>query len=162
VRVKPKLELIISALLYFNKGNSRKLITVKLKLGAIILSLSWFTSACEPTQTCYLPAQILPPVNFVNGSDTLNLSLNDTLKLIVATPNYQYYSFRIVDSLFIIRQDGLCLQKPDSVYKGGINLFIPVDSIIIKPGKYGLEIYGEPFTNLKYLNKLQSFPFYVK
>ena len=152
--------LVITTLLFFNNGKSRKLIAAKLKLGALILSFSWFTTSCDIGQTCYAPAPAENSVYLYNN-DTLNISLNDSLKLIVNNPTFNNYSYRINDTLNSLKQNGLCEQLTDSLRYNSKVLYFLVDKSL-GAGKYNLEVFGEKSTDLKYVTKLQSFPLYIK
>jgi hypothetical protein len=64
--------LIISLLVFLTKGENKKLISTKLKLGAFLLSFNWFVSGCDPGfSTCYMPSL---------GNDEISIMNKDTTK----------------------------------------------------------------------------------
>ena len=151
--------LIISALLYFNNGKSRKLVAAKLKLGALMLSFSWFTTACEPYVSCYAPAELPNSVFIQVKGDTIHLSLKDTLRLEIIHPTYNFYSFQISDSINNIKSKGLCVEVKDSSSTNARLLYIPID-VVIPAGTHSISIFGEKSADFLYQDRLSLFKFF--
>jgi hypothetical protein len=150
---------VVCVLVYLNKGKSGKLIATKLKLGAFILSFSWFVSSCEPVVTCYEPAllentiMIEPPGKFNPG---------DTLKGSVDNRTYDYFSYFLIDSASAgIKQSGILNPNDTTLKDYNEPFFIMLDSSLTA-GTYYIDIYGENTAELKKTKFLQRFTIFIK
>jgi hypothetical protein len=149
---------IISLLLYFNRGNSRKLIRAKLKTGAFLLSFSYF-SACGELPggseiMCYDPEL---PKNYISleniqpayhPGDTINGGVNQ--------PTFQQYSFKIIKNGETETDTKGWLVAVDSAFDGSYDPFYLIIPQMVTMGNYELKIYGEPTGSFTFTNELRS------
>lgn len=144
--------LSISLWVILSGHKNAKAIRYKYKIGGMILSLSFFTSACDrpPFVTCYDPA---PPENSIYLlSNSNSFSVNDSLFFTVSSPSYPKFSYLLQDSV-----------SKDSLQKGWLEYseekyryFIPLDENLDYKGKVVLQIFGELTEEIKQKDCLYS------
>ncbi|MDL2315437.1 hypothetical protein LJC16_04180, partial [Bacteroidales bacterium OttesenSCG-928-C19] len=128
------------------KNKNAKAIRYKYKLGGLILSLSFFASACDGFpfgSSCYDP---IPPDDFYfehNGST--QFEKGDTVFFQVEEPSYSHYSYQIMDSISQEKlQEGLLEHIKDKN-----RYLIPIDTLFDYTGVCEILIYGESSEEIK-------------
>ncbi len=154
--------LSVSLWLLLSKSENVNAIKAKYKLGGMILSLSFFTTACNPPiVTCYDP---LPPSNTVFSSQLFNGGLlsGDTIFMQIFDPTYSYFSYNFTDSMKTNElQKGLIQKSADSIH-----YIVPITYSQSYNGLVYVNIYGEStneakmkelvFTGTFQLNEVQN------
>ncbi|MFH1052366.1 MAG: hypothetical protein V1779_15705 [bacterium] len=154
---------IICLMVYLSDGNAYW-IKKKLKIGALLLTITWFVNSCEKSPTievtCYDP---MPPKNTIwinNSNDTLIYSVKDTMFIHIINPSFPFYSFDITDSsLKSIKSDILKKQNDTTSYDKFYILILTNDFEI---GKYIINFFGENDTIVTKKNKIRSHDFFIK
>jgi hypothetical protein len=130
-------------------------VSKKLRLGALILSLTGVSVGCIPA-TCYYPAP-LPREDtiYIYGSDTLsheivlNRSTSDTISGKITKRRSQFLSYAIFDSLdTIVKKDDV--QPSDGVFDSDSEEFKIGLSHSILAGNYDLRFYYVPLDSIKH------------
>ena len=132
--------LLASFALFLSKGRSEFWTAKKMKLGALILTLTVTTQSCNPFRTCYDPV----PANFIEletDSDTINLNDSSNLSGVIHFRNSDKYSFKLQnDTAETVNQIEDIIPE-DSVYDEETEVFtIQVDTSL-KEGDYTLGFY---------------------
>ena len=93
--------IVVSLWLWLSKGKSAKATRAKLRVGAMILTLTSFVTATSCSTSCYDPAVPEPMVSVVSvKKDLITLNIeNDSY--------HSIYSFRIFDKYGAILQEGI-------------------------------------------------------
>ncbi len=132
--------IIISFLLWFYHGENKKLVSAKIKIGAFLLSFSFFASCGHPQPTCY---EVAPMPNSINVTLQEKIHPGDTLSGYIYSPSFKQYSFEIKDSLAQLAHQSGWLTPRDSAFNSSSDAFyIKLDSSL-KPGSYNLTIFAE-------------------
>lgn len=109
--------IIISLLVFFTRGKSKSLIAKKIKIGALILTLSSAASCYRTQTTCYAQAainQLRFKTDNKNGSIIFDLNKSNKYSAYIDGREHDNYSFQITDD------NGSILYKND---------IVPVDSV---------------------------------
>ena len=132
----------VSLMVYLSNGK-HYWIKKKLKIGAILLGLTFYANSCDvpPEVTCYDPAM---PNNYLmldQYGDTLTYSIADTMRIEIANTTYPYFSYELLnDTQDIIKSD--ILENRDTLTTNNY-----ASSIIFNeeftPGTYKISFYGE-------------------
>lgn len=144
----------VCTLVYINRGKNVKLITAKLKIGAFILSFSWFVVSGCSYDTCYVTTELenratIKPVEIYNPGDSVIGNINNT--------SFQFYSFKLVDSVTVTaKQAGYLADYDNNSGNYRKDFFLLLDNSITA-GVYSLEIYGEVSDSPKYTNLINRF-----
>ncbi len=88
---------LISALVLINNGKNAKLIAAKLRVGAFLLSFSWFAVSCTPTVECYATA--MADQIIMNNGGRQSLKPGDTIAGNIKYPNRSVYNYTLTDTL---------------------------------------------------------------
>jgi hypothetical protein len=94
--------IVVSFLIWITRGNN-SLLKKKLRIGAIILSLTGTAIGCE-SRTCYVPLNdagqnliVLNGETYPDGTFILNLALGNWIQGNIHYPTANEYSFQILD-----------------------------------------------------------------
>ncbi len=95
---------LIAGLVIITNGKNKKLIAGKIRIGAFLLSFSWFVSGCDiGVVNCYAP---VPPENIIelisknSKVEKYNQFLTgDTVFCYVHQPTFYSYAYELVDSV---------------------------------------------------------------
>lgn len=155
---------IVSAAVYFSKGKSKKWVARKMKIGAILLTLS--ASSCEkggngPLVTCYDP--VIP--NTINldayTSEKLEIKLdtNNVLSGTIYEVTKSEFSFAVVDGSSTNVQQG-ALTPADGSFDSNTEVFSLALDTELTPGLYDLKLFdsniaGQETANVNLSLKLQ-------
>lgn len=154
---------VVSVLVIITKRNPY-FVAKKLRLGALILSISGASIGC-PTTTCYEPVapniiQIDQPMS-LSDSIVVNKTLSNSIIGKISEREGNLFSYALVDSLdeAIFKDNILPI---DSVFDERVEEFkIDLDSAIV-PGQYQLRFFYGPKDSIQNLNWfLRSFPLTV-
>lgn len=147
---------VISLAVYLSRGKNKYFLAKKLKLGAMIISLTAVTNGCRtPVVTCYKPA-IIPEITSLQAYSYSNeIAINPDENELKFKTNNIYDS----DLCYIISQsENITLKGDCVVVEGGeIDLLIKLEEYLLS-GVYDLKIfYGKisATENLEY--PLESF-----
>ena len=88
---------LISALVLINNGKNAKLIAAKLRVGAFLLSFSWFAVSCTPTVECYAPAE--SNRISINTTDIQSMKPGETINGTIIYAVDSLYSYLLSDTL---------------------------------------------------------------
>lgn len=153
---------IICLMVYLSDGNAYW-IKKKLKIGALLLTFTWFANSCEKgpfENTCYLPPMPDNSIWIKNSSDSLVFSLGDTLFLQVSNPTYPFFSYEILDkSLNSIQSDMLRKLNDSSNFS---DYYFLVFKNELASEKYKINFYGEEQDSVTLKNKISSYEFSIK
>lgn len=149
--------LIVSLWVILGRNKNLRAIKYKYKLGGLILSLSFFVSACDRKSliTCYDPAVPDNTIYVENGANE-SLSAGDTISFSVYSPTYQYYSYQLLDSTSNVKlQEGML-----KFSEGVMRYILPFDYDLNYTGDCNVKIYGEEVNEVKqskllYVEKLK-------
>jgi hypothetical protein len=138
----------VSVFVFFSKGKSKFWISKKIKIGAVLLTLSAISvqPSCRPFVTCYDPVM---PNQFVLDNDSLNninLDISETNKLtgIIYSREGTEFSYNISDTsstanvLFkgeVFPTDGVFDSSQE-------NFFVEIDTSI-NPGQYRISFFNK-------------------
>jgi hypothetical protein len=131
---------VVSVLLWLSFGRNRRLVAAKMKLGALLLSFSFFASCGQPPfTTCYEPAI----ENEINFTDSMKYHAGDTVAGNLYGPTFSYYSFCISDSTNqAIQQTGM-MHAADGAFTEGTEDFWFVIDPGVPAGPKLLQLFGE-------------------
>ena len=126
----------------------------KLRIGALILSISGASTGCFTT-TCYAP---VPTNNFhvdqaINANDSILIrkSFSDTITGTISERRGNTFSYAIFDSSKnIVQKDNI--QPLDGTYDEDIEEFKIGCGPLIHPGKYDLKFYHAPKDSIQNTN----------
>ncbi|MFH1052367.1 MAG: hypothetical protein V1779_15710 [bacterium] len=152
---------IICLMVYLSNGNAYW-IKKKLKIGALLLTFSWFANSCEiePTRTCYLPAMPENSISISNQSDSIIYSIKDTMFIQIDNPSYPYFSYDILDkSMNSIKSDLLNKHFDSTTYN---EFYFLIFTVEFTPGKYQINFYGEKEEIVTRKNKIKSYDFSIE
>ena len=114
----------ISCLVILSNGKNKKLIESKMKIGAFLLTFSWFAAGCgQTTNTCYVPAQPDDIIQIKPKNSEIdphyNFNPGDSVFGIIRNSSYHTYTFDLADSISNqIKQSGtLTIDSVESRYK---------------------------------------------
>jgi hypothetical protein len=137
---------VISFLVFLTKRHPY-FVSKKLRIGALILSLSGVTAGCAQIVSCYLPA----PSNifYVDQSDTsnneitINRTTTDTITGKIENRSGTAFSYMIIDSVnaTVLKND---LTPADGVFDEAIEEFKIGLGHSLTPGNYNLRFYTSP------------------
>jgi hypothetical protein len=150
--------LIISFLVYTSNGKNAKLIAAKLKLGAFLLTFSWFVTNCDGPITCYAPFEPNDGINFYS-KDTTDFSTfkaGDTIFGNVSQRTYSNYSFKLIDSVSKVNVLKGSLTAKDGSFDNSSEQFYFLLDSNLKKGAYFINFYGEKTAQVQQLNILDS------
>jgi len=135
---------IVVSFMVFISNSNQYWLKRKLKLGAIILSLSASISACQPFATCYdpAPADYMYLINTQNNEIQLNISQTNEIKGIITPPLTKQYSFRITDSNYIEVQRDNIFADDGAFDEDSEEFTIKVDTSL-NSGKYFLYLFTQ-------------------
>jgi len=136
----------ISVMVYFTRGKNKYFLTKKLKIGAMIISLTAVTNGCRiPVATCYKPA---PPTRIISlqatdSFDEIRISQDEKLLRF----NLEYINSSEV--CYKISQNEKIINKGDCelVSNGETDMLINLNENLL-PGKYDLNIYQMKLSDL--------------
>ena len=137
---------LIAFLVYITMGKSKKLIASKIKIGAFLLSFSWFVAGCDfpSTRTCYAPA-LLPDIKITNPIDSITHSYTfkpkDTVYVQIDRASFYYYSFVLVSAITDSGSQSGYLVFDANKNQAKYYHFI-LDSVLAK-GAYFINYFGE-------------------
>jgi hypothetical protein len=147
-----------SVLVFLNKGNNRKLVRAKLKTGAFLLSVSYF-SACGhsgggPEIMCYDPAL---PENYIsiNWPDSV-YQPGDSIEGGVNMPSFKQYSFAFYKAGNNDTTAAGWLVADDKKFDGSYETFKFEVPKRMTAGEYELKIFGEPGLDYSFQNLFLS------
>jgi len=135
--------IIVSLMVFISNGNQYWL-KRKLKLGALILTLTASISACQPIISCYDPAptDYMYIENTPNSEIQLVIRQGNLIKGKIMTPVVKQYSFRITDTNYIeVQRDNIFAD--DGTFDESTEEFtIKVDTSL-NAGKYFLYLFTQ-------------------
>ncbi|HNQ69197.1 MAG TPA: hypothetical protein PKN32_12515 [Bacteroidales bacterium] len=137
---------VVSVMVYFTRGKNKYFLTKKLKIGAMIITLTAVTNGCRvPVVTCYKPA---PPPRIMSLQATESLDeirISKDEKLLNFDLEYIYSS----DVCYTISQNEKIINKGDCefVSDGETDMVINMNENLL-PGKYDLKIYQMKISEL--------------
>jgi hypothetical protein len=127
-------------------------VSKKLRLGAMIISLSGITAGCIPPSTCYVPA----PDNVfqIDQADSqtktivVSRAVSDTITGRITDRNRDAFSFMILDSLdTIVMKNNI--SPVDGVFDEDIEEFKIGFGNSLLPGNYSLRFYTVPLDSIQ-------------
>jgi hypothetical protein len=127
-------------------------VSKKLRLGAMIISLSGIAAGCLPTTTCYVPAPDnvfqIDQADSQTGAIVVSKAVSDTITGRITARNRDAYSFMIVDSLdTIVMKNNI--SPVDSVFDEAIEEFKIGFGNSLVPGNYSLRFYAVPMDSIQ-------------
>lgn len=131
----------ISLFVILSKGKNKKLINSKLKIGAFILSFSYFTACGKFGATCYEPAPLPNSIEISYNNSLFNQG--DTVFGNIYEGTFTEYFFELKDSL-----EEKIVQKGDLIASDGAfddaneNFYFILDSTV-SYGFYFVDFYGK-------------------
>jgi len=140
---------LVSLMVFLSKGSSSFWISKKIKIGALLLTLTAVTQqSCETTtSSCYAPPAIINEIEIAgtdnNNNLKVNLDIDNQLSCIIQGRESSYYSFNITNidgSDTIQRSDINALDGSFDSYVEPFN--IDIDTTI-QNGNYNLNFYAE-------------------
>jgi hypothetical protein len=139
--------LTASIALYLTKGRSQYWTAKKMKLGALLLTISAATSlsSCGPdTTTCYETVLMKDMITLQTDKNTVNLKSTNEIKGTINYRSSEIYSFNLTkDTIDTVYQKGLLIPE-DGKFNDSTEFFtIKLDTGLI-PGNYILKIYDQP------------------
>jgi hypothetical protein len=158
---------IVSFLVILTNGKNRRLIASKMKIGALLLTFTWFASGCsplDPSPTCYAPALATNVVEIKSKNPEIDNNLNfmpgDTVYGIIANSTLYAYSYQLTDSISNqIKQSG-ALTNDSIIFKEKYFHFI-LDSKLDK-GTYSINIIGTDSLGTKQIPISGNDKIYIK
>ena len=152
---------VICLMVYLSKGNAYW-IKRKLKIGALLLTFSWFANSCEKSpfvNTCYDPQPAENSIWIDNGGDTLHYPLNDTMFVQILNPSYPFFSFDVYDFNLNFIKSGLLTKRDSLPYD--TYYFVTFDKDYLS-GNYKINFYGEEDQNISKTKKIGTFDFKIE
>ncbi len=138
---------VAAAALYLSRGQSKFWTAKKMKLGALLLTITAATTiqACkdgEEQTTCYEQAQLTDGITLHTDQPYIDLNTTDTISGTITYRSSKTYSFLLKnDSLQNIIQKGNLLPI-DGAYNDSIEDFIIKLDKSLVPGRYSLSIFN--------------------
>lgn len=155
----------ICFMVYLSKGKSKKWVARKMKIGAMVLSLS--TISVVPQACCYKPAQgPYCRIEFDSKFETQNkVELQiDTENKLTGILMYSYtdkYSFSVQDTNSIIYQKGLIKPEDGDFDNSNENIFLTIDQNI-KKGEYIISFFDTDSSNIEQFYPFESKKLFIK
>jgi hypothetical protein len=150
--------LAISFFLWMKGGKDKYLIKAKIRIGAMMLSFSYFVSCGYPQRTCY---EMPPSPNAVMMTLGDSIHSGDSIEGNIYNPSFANYSYRIMDSSGTVKlQEALLSPVYGSFAKNQGNFILVIDSKL-KAGQYQLEIFSENSSVITGTKLLDSIPFQI-
>lgn len=147
----------IALLLFLSNGENKKLISAKLKIGALLLSFGWLASCEIGTTTCYAPA----PNNLLNINTDSTYAAGDTLRDNLIGGSYKFYSFILSEQQSALsKQEGRLIPNDGSFGDNSESFYFVLDKSIPE-GVYWLDVYGGDTDLLETQNHIRRYPFNI-
>ena len=149
---------VICLMVYLSDGKAYW-IKKKLKIGALLLTFSFFAESCETT-SCYLPPMPGNSIRIDNSGDSLIYSFKDTMFVKISNLTYPFFSYDIMDDSFNSIKSDLLQKENDSTNYN--NFYFLIFENDFEPGKYKINFYGESDELVTLKNKIDTFEFLIK
>lgn len=153
---------IVSLIVFFSNGKSKKWIARKIKIGGLLLSLT--AASCNPgggEVTCYEVAEInsmwINPSS-QNGIE-VKLDTGNVLNGLISTIEGEDFSFQVADSAGNKFQQGTI--RIDSINSYSSNFRIELDKNL-KQGKYQLKLYTAGAKSQDSINPKRQYNLIIK
>jgi hypothetical protein len=152
---------VICLMVYLSKGNAYW-IKRKLKIGALLLTFSWFANSCEKNpfgNTCYDPMPAENSIWIDKGGDSLIYAISDSMFIQITNPSYPFFSFDIYDFEANLLESGLLTKRDSLPYDTYYFIIFDKD---YKAGDYKINFYGESENSITKKIKINTFEFKIK
>lgn len=135
---------VITAIVFLQKGRSPKWISRKMKLGAAILTITGITTGCPPQVTCYVTVPNnffqFDSVNYDENAIVADLPKDTVLTGRVVSPDFEAYSFEITTTDSAVVQTGNVIPEDGKLDSDDEKIKIIIDSKL-NEGDYYLNIF---------------------
>jgi hypothetical protein len=134
---------VVSALVVVTRGHPY-LVRRKLKIGALLLSISGVAAGCGPTTTCYVPALdyavSLDPTSGGSGGIVVDLAVSDTLQGTFENRSGTEFSYQLRDTNGVVGSGDI--YPADGVLDQPTERFRIVLGTSLAVGPYIIEFYA--------------------
>jgi hypothetical protein len=145
---------LVSVLVFLSLGRNRRLLSAKMRIGAFLLSFSFFAVSLSGCRTCYEPTP--PPNTLIIFQTEPDHHPGDTITGHIENRTYPYYSFELLDSTTSALAQNGHLQAKDGAFNDYSEYFYFVIDSAVPAGTYHLNVYGEITDQISKTAKLQE------
>lgn len=146
--------LAVSLWVILSRNKNIRAVKYKYKLGGLILSLSFFVSACDNRSriTCYDPVVPDNTIYSQYQQEGKQVSMNDTIFFSVLSPSYNYYSYELVNP-----ESKVTLTKGKLIYlEERFRYILPFNYDLNYTGYCTINIFGEENEDIQQSKLLHS------
>ncbi|MCK4665226.1 hypothetical protein KAU33_00655 [Candidatus Dependentiae bacterium] len=161
---------VISLLIYFTSGRNRRLLIQKLRIGAIIVSLTAVImggcTSINPPPKCYVPVITEDPTIILDSNpwkitEKLTVSSDRIINGEIPHSMKKKYSYRILNFRELIVQEGEIKGSNTQVASLSIPFQIKLDENL-KPGLYFIYFYDCDLEKIGSENYIRSYVFEIE
>ena len=161
---------VVSILVYFTSGHNRRLLIQKLRIGAIIVSLTAVImggcTSINPPPKCYVPVITEDPTLIIDSNpwkitEKLTVSSDRIIKGQIPYRPDKKYSYRILNFRELIVQEGEIKPSDKVLASVSVSFQIKLDENL-KPGLYFIYFYDCDLEKISSENKIRSYVFEIE
>ena len=161
---------VVSILVYFTNGHNRRLLIQKLRIGAIIVSLTAVIAggctSINPPPKCYVPVITEDPTLIIDlepqkTTQKINISDNRIIKGQIPYRPDKKYSYRILNKQEQVVQEGEIKPSDKVLASVSVSFQIKLDENL-KPGLYFIYFYDCEVEKISSENYIRSYVFEIE